>query len=251
MSRSLAACEGALLVVDASQGIEAQTLANVYLALENDLEIIPVLNKIDLPAADPDRVAEEIEDTIGLDCTDIVHASGKSGIGIDDILESIIRMVPPPEANLDKPFRALIFDSYYDSYRGVIVFFRVVDGQVKKGDKIRFMNSAAEHEVTEVGVMTPQQVEVDTLRAGEVGYMCGSIKDVTDARVGDTMVLSYDFKSLNAADTPIEPLPGYAECTPVSISQLVFYSINGALYAGVLSPCNDDLACFLAFDSFL
>ncbi len=217
MSRSLAACEGALLVVDSSQGIEAQTLANVYLALENDLEIIPVLNKIDLPAADPDRVAAEIEDTIGLDCTDIVHASGKSGIGIDDILESIVQKVPPPKAELDKPFRALIFDSYYDAYRGVIVFFRVVDGQVKKGDKIRFMASAAEHEVTEVGIMTPQQVEMEELRAGEVGYICGSIKDVLDARVGDTMVLSSDYKAGLAAKNPIEPLPGYAECTPVSI----------------------------------
>jgi len=129
VSRSLAGCEGALLVVDASQGIEAQTLANVYLALENNLEIIPVLNKIDLPAADPDRVAQEIEETIGLDCTDIVHASAKSGIGIDDILESIVKLIPPPAANVDKPFRALIFDSYYDSYRGIIVFFRVVDGK--------------------------------------------------------------------------------------------------------------------------
>jgi len=217
VSRSLAACEGALLVVDASQGIEAQTLANVYLALENDLEIIPVLNKIDLPAADPDRVAQEIEDTIGLDCTDIVHASAKSGIGIDDILESIVRLVPPPVADVDKPFRALIFDSFYDAYRGVIVFFRVVDGQVKKGDKIRFMNSAAEHEVTEVGVMTPQQVVVDELRAGEVGYICGSIKDVLDARVGDTICLSSDYKAGVASGSPIEALPGYAECTPVSI----------------------------------
>jgi GTP-binding protein LepA len=160
VSRSLAACEGALLVVDASQGIEAQTLANVYLALENDLEIIPVLNKIDLPAADPDRVAEEIEETIGLDCSNIIKASAKAGIGIEDILESIVQNIPPPKAELDKPFRALIFDSYYDSYRGVVVFFRVVDGQVRKGDKIRFMASGAEHEVTEVGVMTPQQVQV-------------------------------------------------------------------------------------------
>lgn len=174
VSRSLAACEGALLVVDASQGIEAQTLANVYLALENNLEIIPVLNKIDLPAADPERVAQEIEETIGLDCTDIIHASAKSGIGIDDILESIVRNVPPPQANLDKPFRALIFDSYYDSYRGIIVFFRVVDGQVKKGEKLRFIASGAEHDVTEIGVMTPQQVqvEVSTLRAWS--WMCRS-----------------------------------------------------------------------------
>lgn len=215
VSRSLAACEGALLVVDASQGIEAQTLANVYLALENDLEIIPVLNKIDLPAADPDRVAEEIEDTIGLDCTDIVRASAKSGIGIDDILESIVQKVPPPVADIDKPFRALIFDSYYDAYRGVIVFFRVVDGQVKKGDKMRFMASGAEHEVTEVGVMTPKQVQVDILRAGEVGYICGSIKDVLDARVGDTMIQAKQYKLAQAAEEPIEALPGYADSIPV------------------------------------
>jgi GTP-binding protein LepA len=149
VSRSLAACEGALLVVDASQGIEAQTLANVYLALENDLEIIPVLNKIDLPAADPDRVSEEIEQTIGLDCTDIVHCSAKSGIGITEILEQIVRQVPPPPESTGGPFRALIFDSYYDSYRGVIVFFRVVDGALSKGDKLRFLASGAEHDVTE------------------------------------------------------------------------------------------------------
>jgi len=215
VSRSLAACEGALLVVDASQGIEAQTLANVYLALENDLEIIPVLNKIDLPAADPDRVAEEIEETIGLDCTDIVKASAKSGIGIEDILEKIVQNVPPPVADIEKPFRALIFDSYYDSYRGVIVYFRVVDGQVKKGDKLRFMASKAEHEITEVGVMTPNQVQVGTLRAGEVGYMCGSIKDVLDARVGDTIVLSKEFKVAKAEEKPIEALPGYAASIPM------------------------------------
>jgi GTP-binding protein LepA len=185
------------------------------LALENDLEIIPVLNKIDLPAADPDRVAEEIEDTIGLDCTDIVHASAKSGIGIDSILESIVQLVPPPDANVDKPFRALIFDSYYDAYRGVIVFFRVVDGQITKGDKLRFMASAAEHEVTEVGVMTPKQVQVGTLRAGEVGYICGSIKDVLDARVGDTMVLAKQFKESKAAENVLKALPGYADSIPV------------------------------------
>jgi len=215
VSRSLAACEGALLVVDASQGIEAQTLANVYLALDNDLEIIPVLNKIDLPAADPDRVAQEIEETIGLDCSDIVKASAKAGIGIDDILEAIVEKVPPPKADTEKPFRALIFDSYYDSYRGVIVFFRVIDGEVKKGDKLRFMASGAEHEVTEVGVMTPRQVPVDSLRAGEVGYICGAIKDVLDARVGDTMCLAKQFKEGKAIGKEIEPLPGYADSVPM------------------------------------
>ena len=189
-------------------------MANVYLALENDLEIIPVLNKIDLPAADPDRVAEEIETTIGLDCSDIVKASAKSGIGIDDILESIVQQVPPPPKtnSVDKPFRALIFDSYYDSYRGVIVFFRVVDGEVKKGDKIRFMASQAEHEVTEVGVMTPAQVQVPALRAGEVGYICGSIKDVLDARVGDTICLSSQFKN---EPESVKALPGYSASVPM------------------------------------
>jgi GTP-binding protein LepA len=194
VSRSLAACEGALLVVDASQGIEAQTLANVYLALENDLEIIPVLNKIDLPAADPERVALEIAQTIGLDCTGTVHASAKAGIGIEQVLEAIVRQVPPPPAATGGPFRALIFDSYYDAYRGVVVFFRVVDGLVKTGDKIRFLASDSEHEVTEVSIMQPNEVPVDCLRAGEVGYIWGNIKDVLDARVGDTMALAAEYK---------------------------------------------------------
>mmetsp|Transcript_6188 Transcript_6188/g.11057 ORF Transcript_6188/g.11057 Transcript_6188/m.11057 type:complete len:700 (+) Transcript_6188:270-2369(+) len=221
VSRSLAACEGALLVVDASQGIEAQTLANVYLALENDLEIIPILNKIDLPAADPDRVAQEIEDTIGLDCSNIVRASAKSGIGIDDILESIVKYVPPPKPDTGGPFRALIFDSLFDNYRGVIVFFRVIDGAVKKGDKVRFLASKAEHDVTEVGIMQPNQVPVQCLRAGEVGYMCGSIKDVLDARVGDTITLSSEYKAAlkeldeGSDEKPITPLPGYSESVPM------------------------------------
>ena len=217
VSRSLAACEGALLVVDASQGIEAQTLANVYLALENNLEIIPVLNKIDLPAAEPERVAEEIEQTIGLDCSDIVRASAKSGIGIDDILERIVKMVPPPPESTGGPFRALIFDSYYDSYRGVVVFFRVVDGKVSKGDKVRFLASAAEHEVTEVGIMQPNQVPVDCLQSGEVGYLWGNIRDVLDARVGDTIALASEYKQARSAGKvpPVEPLPGYAKSVPM------------------------------------
>lgn len=223
VSRSLAACEGALLVVDASQGIEAQTLANVYLALENNLEIIPVLNKIDLPAADPDRVKDEIEETIGLDCENIVRASAKAGIGIEDILESIVKYVPPPAEDTGGPFRALIFDSLYDPYRGVIVFFRVVDGVLKKGDKVRFLNSKAEHDVTEVGIMQPNQVPVDCLRAGEVGYLCGSIRDVLDARVGDTITLSSEYKAAasklgldrESEESPIKPLPGYAESVPM------------------------------------
>jgi len=217
VSRSLAACEGALLVVDASQGIEAQTLANVYLALENNLEIIPVLNKIDLPAADPDRVAEEIESTIGLDCTDIVHASAKSGIGIQDIMERIVKMVPPPPAATGGPFRALIFDSYYDAYKGVVVFFRVVDGGISKGDKVRFLASGAEVDVSEVGIMQPNQVPVSTLQAGEVGYLWGNIKDVTEARVGDTIVLAKQYKEAKSEgkDPPIEALPGYADSIPM------------------------------------
>jgi GTP-binding protein LepA len=190
-------------------------LANVYLALENDLEIIPVLNKIDLPAADPERVAEEIETTIGLDCSDIVLCSAKSGIGIDDILERIVERVPPPEKSTGGPFRALIFDSYYDPYRGVVVFFRVVDGQVQKGDSVRFLASAAEHDVTEVGVMTPNQVPVTTLQAGEVGYLCGSIKDVLDARVGDTICLSREYKATIQGGNTIEALPGYADSVPM------------------------------------
>ena len=220
VSRSLAACEGALLVVDASQGIEAQTLANVYMALGNDLEIIPVLNKIDLPAADPERVAEEIEDTIGLDCSDIVHASAKAGIGIDDIMESIVQKIPPPPPATGGPFRALIFDSYYDPYKGIVVFFRIVDGQLSKGDKVRFLASAAEYEVSEVGIMQPNQQPVETLRSGEVGYIWGNIREVTDARVGDTIVLAKEYKEAKASckdsdDMPIEPLPGYADSVPM------------------------------------
>lgn len=233
VSRSLAACEGALLVVDSSQGVEAQTLANVYLALENDLEIIPVLNKIDLPAADPDRVSLEIEETIGLDCSDIVRASGKSGIGIEDILESIIEKVPPPPAATGGPFRALIFDSYYDSYRGVVVFFRVIDGEFSKGDKIRFLNSGAEHEVTEMGIMTPNEIPVQTLRAGEVGYCWGNIKDVNDARVGDTIASSKEYKVAKAAgkDPPIDPLPGYAESKPMVFCGL--FPVDADEYEGL------------------
>jgi GTP-binding protein LepA len=181
------------------------------------LEIIPVLNKIDLPAAEPDRVATEIEETIGLDCTDIVHASAKSGIGIIDILERIVQKVPPPAASTGGPFRALIFDSYYDAYKGVVVFFRVVDGEVKKGDKIRFSASAAEHEVVEVGILQPNQTPVATLQAGEVGYFWGNIKDVMDARVGDTVVLAKQYKEAKSAgiDPPIAPLPGYAPSIPM------------------------------------
>lgn len=207
VSRSLAACEGALLVVDASQGVEAQTLANVYLALENDLEIIPVLNKIDLPGAEPERVANEIEEVVGLDCSGIIEASAKQGIGVSEILESIVHLVPPPEDNIKEPLRALIFDSYYDAYRGVIVYFRVMDGQVKKGDRVRLMASGKEYQIDELGVLSPNQIEVDSLHAGEVGYLAAAIKAVEDARVGDTITL--------ANSSAPEPLPGYTEAKPM------------------------------------
>ncbi|NEO12796.1 MULTISPECIES: translation elongation factor 4 [unclassified Moorena] len=207
VSRSLVACEGALLVVDASQGVEAQTLANVYLALEHDLEIIPVLNKIDLPGAEPERVSTEIEDIIGLDCSQAIRASAKEGIGIDEILESIVHLIPPPIDTVEQPLRALIFDSYYDAYRGVIVYFRVVDGTLKKGDRIRLMASGKEYEIDELGVLSPNQVQVDELHAGEVGYLAAAIKAVADARVGDTITL--------AKAAAIDPLPGYTEAKPM------------------------------------
>jgi GTP-binding protein LepA len=190
VSRSLAACEGALLVVDASQGVEAQTLANVYLALENDLEIITILNKIDLPSAEPDRVAGEIEDVIGLDCSEAIHTSAKSGIGIVDILEAVVQKVPPPADTVNEPFRALVFDSYYDAYRGVVVYFRVVDGTLNVGEKVRFMASGRDYVVDEIGILAPNQVKVTSLHAGEVGYLAASIKAVADARVGDTITLA-------------------------------------------------------------
>jgi GTP-binding protein LepA len=207
VSRSLAACEGALLVVDASQGVEAQTLANVYLALANDLEIVPVLNKIDLPGADPDRIATEIEQLIGLDCSAAIHASAKQGIGIREILEAIVLQVPAPKDTVDQPLRALIFDSYYDAYRGVIVYFRVMDGMVKKGDRVKFMASGQEYVIDELGVLAPGQIQVDELHAGEVGYLAAAIKMVAHARVGDTIT--------SAIDSAPEPFPGYEEAKPM------------------------------------
>ncbi|MEO0757708.1 MAG: translation elongation factor 4 [Cyanobacteria bacterium J06648_16] len=207
VSRSLAACEGALLVVDASQGVEAQTLANVYLALENDLEIIPVLNKVDLPGADPERVKREIEEIVGLDCSGAILASAKVGIGIDEILESIVHLVPPPEDHTEAPLRALIFDSYYDPYRGVVVYFRVMDGTLSKRDRIRLMASGKEYEIDDLGVLSPNQVPVEALHAGEVGYLAASIKSVEDARVGDTITL--------VKPRAEAPLPGYVEAKPM------------------------------------
>lgn len=207
VSRSLAACEGALLVVDASQGVEAQTLANVYLALENNLEIIPVLNKIDLPGAAPENVIQEIEEVIGLDCKNAILCSAKEGIGITEILNSIVERIPPPRDTARSPLRALIFDSYYDPYRGVIVYFRVIDGTIRKGDNIYFMASEKAYFADEIGVMSPNQMQVDELFAGEVGYLSASIRSVADARVGDT-ITHFGRK----AD---KSLPGYEEATPM------------------------------------
>ncbi|CDF39870.1 Translation elongation factor 4, Rhodoplastic [Chondrus crispus] len=212
VSRSLEACEGALLVVDASQGVEAQTLANVYLALDANLEMIPVLNKIDLPGAEPDRVVREIEEVVGLDCTNAVMASAKAGIGIDEILQGVINYIPPPRANSHLPLRALIFDSYYDPYRGVVVYFRVVDGEIHKGDKIKFMVTKKEFYAEEIGVMTTEQQPVHVLRSGEIGYIIAGIKTVDDARVGDTITTS-----AKGAD---EALPGYQEAKPMLFAGL-------------------------------
>ena len=201
VSRSLAACEGAVLVVDAAQGIEAQTLANVYLALENDLEILPMINKIDLPSADPDKVKQEIEDVIGLDASDAVLGSAKEGIGIHELLEQIIEKVPAPEGDPYGPVQALIFDSYYDPYRGVIPLIRVVSGTIKKGDHIKTFNSDAVYEVLELGVTTPKEKKKDYLSAGDVGWIAGSIKDILTVQVGDTMT--------TVENESKESLPGY------------------------------------------
>ncbi|WP_125762837.1 MULTISPECIES: translation elongation factor 4 [Levilactobacillus] len=207
VSRSLAACEGAVLVVDAAQGVEAQTLANVYLALDDNLEIVPVVNKIDLPAADPEKVKKEIEDVIGLDASDAVLASAKQGIGIPELLEQIVAKVPAPSGDLDAPLKALVFDSVYDDYRGVVLSVRVFEGTVQPGDKIRLMNSGSEYEVTEVGVNSPKPISRDYLIAGDVGYITASIKDITDTRVGDTVT--------NAAKPADKALPGYREMSPM------------------------------------
>lgn len=207
VSRSLAACEGAILVVDAAQGIEAQTLANVYLALDNDLEIIPVINKIDLPAADPERVALQVEEVIGLPAQECVPISAKSGVGIEDVLEHIVYSVPAPTGDPENPLQALIFDSLYDSYRGVVLSIRIKDGMVKKGDQIKLMSSGKEFEVTEVGIFSPNPVQRDFLAVGDVGYLTANIKTVRDTQVGDTITL---------ADNPAdEALPGYRKMKPM------------------------------------
>jgi len=220
VSRSLAACEGAILVVDAAQGIEAQTLANVYLALDNDLEIIPVINKIDLPAADPERVRKEIEDVIGIDASEAVPASAKAGIGIEEILEQVVEMVPAPTGDVEAPLKALIFDSVYDAYRGVILNIRVMDGVVKPGDTIQLMSNGKKFEVTEVGVFSPKAIGREQLMVGDVGYLAASIKTVADTRVGDTITL--------AENPATEALEGYRKLNPMVFCGL--YPIDTSRY---------------------
>lgn len=207
VSRSLAACEGALLVVDAAQGIEAQTLANVYLALDNNLEILPVINKIDLPSADPERVKQEIEDVIGLDASEAVLASAKAGIGIKEILEQVVQKVPAPTGQSEQPLKALIFDSHYDPYKGVIVYVRVLDGAIKAGSKIKFMATEKVFEVIEVGAFKPRMSVVDSLEVGDVGFIVAGIKNVGDTRVGDTVT--------DAKNPTPQPLPGYRKINPM------------------------------------
>ena len=220
VSRSLAACEGALLVVDAAQGIEAQTLANVYLALEHDLEIIPVINKIDLPSAEPEKVREEIEDVIGLDASDAILASAKAGIGIEEILEAVVNRVPPPEGDKDAPLKALIYDSNYDSYRGAIAYIRIVDGVLRANSRIRMMHNGKSFDVTEIGVHNPRETKVEMLSLGEVGYLAASVKQVSDTRVGDTIT-----DDRNPAK---EALAGYKKVTPMVYCGL--YPVDNEAY---------------------
>lgn len=220
VSRSLAACEGAVLVVDAAQGVEAQTLANVYLALDNNLEIIPVINKIDLPSAQPDLVKKEIEDVIGLPADDAPLISAKSGLNVQDVLEAVVKNVPCPTGKIDNPTQALIFDSYYDSYRGVIVLVRIMEGSIKVGDTIKFMATGASYEVIEVGVNTPKEVKKEILRCGEVGWISASIKSIQDIHVGDTIT--------TLENSAQEPLPGYRRLNPMVYCGL--YPVDNARY---------------------
>lgn len=220
VSRSLAACEGAVLIVDASQGIEAQTLTNVYLALDNDLEILPVINKIDLPSARPDEIKLEIEEIIGLDASNVPLISAKEGTNIEQVLEQVIELLPPPKGEDDKPLKALIFDSVYDSYKGAICLIRVFDGVVKAGTRIKMMATGKEYDVTEVGIFNPKMMDVESLSAGEVGYLCASIKNVADTKVGDTVTLA-----VGGIDTP---LPGYKQVSPMVYSGI--YPADGAHY---------------------
>lgn len=223
VSRSLAACEGAVLVVDATQGVEAQTLANVYLAMDEDLEIMPVLNKIDLPSARPDEIKDEIEDVIGVEAQNAPLVSAKEGIGVEELLEKIVTDIPAPKGDENEKLKALIFDSYYDNYKGVVIYTRIFDGKVKSGDIIRLMNTGKKYEVTEVGVYSPGPVECQMLRAGEVGYICASIKQVADARVGDTI-------TMDGSPTE-EPLPGYKKVQPMVYCGI--YPAEGEKYENV------------------
>ena len=220
VSRSLSACEGALLVVDASQGVEAQTLANTYLALDHHLEIVPVINKIDLPGADPHRIKDQIENIIGLDAKDAILASAKEGIGTDEILEAIVHRLPPPRGEYDKPLKALIFDSWFDSYRGVIVLVRVIDGTIRKGMKIRLVATQQSFTVEQVGVITPKFEEVDELSVGEVGFVVAGIKRVADTKIGDTIT--------EEASPTTEPFPGFQEIKPMVFAGL--YPTDNAQY---------------------
>ena len=220
VSRSLAACEGAILVVDAAQGIEAQTLANCYLALDNDLEIAPVINKIDLPSARPDEIKQEIEDVIGIEAEDAPMISAKTGLNVEDVLETIVEKIPAPNGDEDAPLKALIFDSYYDSYKGVVCYVRIIDGKVKPGTKVKLMATNKVYDITEVGVFTPKLMPINGLSAGDVGYITASIKNVADARVGDTVT---------EADRPTaEALPGYKKAVPMVYSGI--YPVDGAKY---------------------
>lgn len=220
VSRSLAACEGAILIVDATQGVEAQTLANVYLALENDLEILPVINKIDLPSADIEKTKKEIEDVIGIPCDNVPCVSAKCGTNIADVLREVIKTFPSPNGKEEKPLKALIFDSYYDNFKGAVCMIRVVDGSIKKGDKIKFWTTGKEYDVTEVGLFTPKATEHSQLMAGNVGYICASIKNVSETRVGDTIT-----SAINPCD---EALPGYKEVKPVVFSGI--FCVEGDKY---------------------
>ena len=218
VSRSLAACEGALLVVDAAQGVEAQTLANVYMAIENDLEVLPVLNKIDLPTAEPERVCQEVEELIGLDTSIAVRVSAKQGIGIQEVLQQVVDFVPPPAGNPDAPLRALIFDSWFDSYLGIVIMIRIIDGKVRVGDKIRFMATAKEFEVVQLGVFTPFREECSELGLGEVGFLSASIKTIGHTRIGDTVT--------SAINPCTEALPGYAQAKPMVFSGIFQWRVN-------------------------
>jgi GTP-binding protein LepA len=220
VSRALQSCEGAVLVVDSSQGIEAQTLANVYLALEQDLEIVPVVNKIDLPAARPDEVAQEVEDLLGIDAADILRISAKSGIGIQDVLEAVVKRVPPPAGNPDAPLRALVFDSHYDSFKGVVAYIRVVDGKLDKRQMLKLLSTEARFEPVELGIFNPRMEPIESLSAGEVGYVATGFKTVAECRVGDTLTL--------AINGSTEPLPGYAPAKPMVFAG--FYPIDNDDY---------------------